>query len=103
MEKFVVTSLERGEFKQMLIEALNECSRNEHKKEENKTPVFLTQNQVLDLLGITLPTLLSWRKLGVIKAVKINRSVRYRREDIDSIFEKLPLIKYSRNLNGIGS
>ena len=100
--KYILTSLERDELKQIFIEALNESPNVEHKKGDDNTPALLTQSQVLELLGITLPTLLSWRKLGFINTIKINRSVRYKKGDIESIFEKLPLIKYSRNFKDVG-
>lgn len=99
--KCIFLSLEREEFKQMLIEALSECRNLQKEDYENEEYILLTQKEVLGILGIKLPTLLSWRRLGIVQAIKINRSVRYRKEDIDKLLKELPRIKYSRNLGGV--
>ncbi len=102
MNKYILTSLERDELKKMLIEALCECPKLITGKVDSEISVLLTQKEVLKILGISMPTLLSWRKLGIINAVKINRSIRYHKKDIDNLLKNISTVKYSRNLNEVG-
>ena len=48
------------------------------------------------MLGISLPTLHTWTKEGVIPGVRIGNTVRYRSEEIQAAMKDIRSIKYSR-------
>lgn len=43
---------------------------------------YLNQTEAMALLGIARPTIIRWTKRGLIEAIKIGRTVRYRRSDL---------------------
>jgi len=48
-------------------------------------PELLTKNETADLLSVGLKTLERWEKQGILVPVRISRSVRYRRADIEAL------------------
>lgn len=53
------------------------------KRKEQET--YYTKNQVCKLLSVTPPTLWSWDKKGVLKAIRVGGLLRYKKSDIDRI------------------
>lgn len=57
-------------------------------------PEYLTRKQTADKLHISLGTLDTYTKLGILSAVKIGHRVLYRTEDLNEAFtEKIGSIK----------
>ncbi len=48
-------------------------------------PELLTQQEVADLLRVTVSTVSRWSLDGTLRPVRIASTVRYRRDDIDAI------------------
>ena len=48
---------------------------------------FLTQNEAAEKLGITIQTLISWRKKGKIAFYKIGGAVKFKQSDINKFLE----------------
>jgi len=51
---------------------------------QETTDEYLTRQETAKLLGITLPTLNRYSKLGYLKKYKIGAVVRYRKSEVDS-------------------
>jgi predicted site-specific integrase-resolvase len=51
-------------------------------------PDLLTKAETAKLLSVGLKTLERWEKQGILVPVRISRSVRYRRDDIESLIQK---------------
>ena len=49
---------------------------------------FLTVKEVAELLKMSEATVRKWCREGVLPAVKLGKSYRIRRSDIDKLFEK---------------
>lgn len=49
---------------------------------QEKSKQILTRQQVCNLLGISLPTLHSYTKEGLVKAFRLGHKVRYKYEDV---------------------
>lgn len=43
---------------------------------------YLSQTEAMQLLGVTRPTIHRWTQQGLIKSMKISRTVRYLRSDL---------------------
>lgn len=53
-------------------------------KEETETPQdkLLTRNEVAQLLNISLPTLHTWPKQGVVKSYRVGSSIRFKQSEV---------------------
>ena len=55
---------------------------------EREKDELLSREQTADLLKISLPTLLDWRKKGIVKPYKLGNRVYYKRAEIMETLEK---------------
>lgn len=86
----------KSELKELIADAVKE--QFPQFLDQNKKPDtrLRTRKEVAELLSISLPTLHTWTKEGLIKAVRIGQSVRYRPEDVEKALEEIKSIKYNR-------
>lgn len=90
----ILHSTPKSELQSIIAEAVKEqLSTFFAKKPDTK---LKTRREVAKLLNVSLPTLHAWTKEGVINAVRIGQSVRYRPEDIEEALENIQSIKYNR-------
>jgi excisionase family DNA binding protein len=59
---------------------------------------LITREEAAELLRVTLPTLHNWTKAGRLPFYKIASRVRYKRADIEKLFESGDLRKFSRKI-----
>ena len=72
------------EFKKEILEGVEKLLAEFSKQFTPKEPeVWLSRKNVSELLGISLPTIHEWGKLGILKPYKIGTRVRYRQSDIE--------------------
>jgi predicted DNA-binding transcriptional regulator AlpA len=72
------------EFKKEILEGVEKLLSEFSKQFTPKEPeVWLNRKDVSELLGISLPTIHEWGKLGILKPYKIGTRVRYRQLDIE--------------------
>lgn len=92
-EKITLTSLSGTELKGLIIDCLKETFQSLDFLKPQKTTepkLILSRQETADMLNISLPTLHSNTQKGLIKAVRIRSSVRYR---LDDVLNSLTLIK----------
>jgi excisionase family DNA binding protein len=65
-------------------------------KSQQKDPELLTRMQVTQILGISLPTLDEYTKIGLIPAFRIGTRIRYKKEDVYNALNDLSKIKHQR-------
>ncbi|ACY46970.1 helix-turn-helix domain-containing protein [Rhodothermus marinus] len=58
-------------------------------KEQRLDPLLLTPREVCALLRIGRTTLWELRRRGLLRAVYVGRSPRFRREDVEQLVERL--------------
>jgi len=51
-------------------------------------PDLLTKTDTAKLLHVSIKTLERWEKDGLLHPIRISRSVRYRRDDIEALIER---------------
>lgn len=51
-------------------------------KENQKTPDYLTREQVAKYFNISLPTVHNWMKAGILKPYKIGNQTRFKQHEI---------------------
>jgi excisionase family DNA binding protein len=59
-------------------------------------PNYLTRDEVCSLLKISLPTLNSYTRKGIVKGVKVGSRVLYSEENIKSALQDATQLKYRR-------
>lgn len=93
----ILYSSSKDELKGLIAETLKEelsvFFNKENKLDDSR---LYTRKEVAKILSISLPTLNTWTKQGVIKASRIGNSVRYSAEDIEQALRTIQSIKYSR-------
>ncbi len=72
------------------VEKLNSLAKPQQQTE------LITREETSQLLGISLPTLNSWTKLGVLPSYRIATRVRYKRDEVLNAVLKVESIKYRR-------
>ena len=89
-----IAEIIRTELKSALRELIPEIAGLVAKETDNHTLKYLTRKQAALYLGISLPCLDNWARTGRLNKIKIYRSVRFGRQEIDAKLETLK--KYSR-------
>ena len=52
-------------------------------------PEFITSKDACKILGVTLPTIASWRKSGIIIAYRIGNKVRFKKSEIENSLKQI--------------
>lgn len=73
------------------IEKIVENVVSRLKPDVKETDSLLTTSETLEFLKITKPTLHRLRESGVISAIKLGGSIRYRKSDIDKLIKQTQL------------
>ena len=92
----ILHSTPKSELKNLIAETLKEQLSTFFEKYKEPDTRLKTRKEVAEMLNITLPTLHIWTKEGVIPAVRIGASIRYRMSDIENAIKNIRSIKYSR-------
>lgn len=61
---------------------------NAQEKAKNEDSILLTVEEAGDLLKVSRTALWRWEKKGILKPIKIGRSVRYRKSDLEELAAK---------------
>ena len=96
MPEIILTSTTKSELKGLIAETLKEELSMFFKKSNEPNNRMLTRKEVAKTLGISLVTLNSYTKEGIIPAVRIGSNVRYRSSEIESAMQDIRSIRYSR-------
>jgi hypothetical protein len=94
MEQMILHGISLEEFLQRLSKLIDDklCNMAVGSSE----PViseYLTRSEVSILLKVSMVTLHSWNKIGVLKSYKIGSRVLYKRTDIDDVITTGRIIK----------
>jgi excisionase family DNA binding protein len=57
---------------------------------------YLTRNEVVDLLKISLPTLHDYTKRGIVKGYRIGSRVLFKLDEIEQSIKSIEIIRYRR-------
>ncbi|MDZ7634794.1 MAG: helix-turn-helix domain-containing protein [Bacteroidales bacterium] len=62
-------------------------------KPEPKKPLYLTRHQAAEMLHITLPTLHSYTRMGIIQSHRIGGRILYLESSIEDAVKAIPALK----------
>ena len=94
-KEIVLTSQEN--LKGLIAETVAETLKEFFSKETKADNQLYSRIETANLLKVSLPTLNSWTKSGVISAYRIGNSVKYKSEDVNNALQKVQTIKYQRD------
>lgn len=89
MKEIIQIEIPVNEFKNIISELFREELKNLNRVEPS-VDKFLTRKQASDLLSISLPTLHSYTKLGLIPAKRIGTRVLYSETDLQNALQDIP-------------
>lgn len=86
MQEILLVSIPLDRFKSEISDAIKQELDKYHqtKPVEQNQQELLTRNEASLALGVSLPTLHSWTKTGIIKAYRIGSRIRYKKSDIET-------------------
>lgn len=94
-KKVILTQIEIDQLKALIQEAIrSEVSQFKRLEVESSSEEFLTKKEVTELLKISISTLNSWVKEGVIPASRIGTRVRFSKKQIISSMKIIQSYKY---------
>ena len=99
MEEIYLKGIKLDEFFERIIEALRQELDKSNKAPITSPPAqkYLSRQEVCELLKISLPTLHSYTKHGLIQSKKIGNRVLYPFESIEEALSKASIIKYKKH------
>mgnify|MGYP000948413612 CR=1 FL=1 len=96
MQNLILHTIPLSELKSFIQEAIqSELTQLYQHSEKGESERLYTRKEVADLLGISLPTLNTYTKEGIIDAYRLGTQVRYKYEDLEKALKKINVIKYS--------
>jgi DNA binding domain, excisionase family len=105
MEQLFLCPISKEEFYKEIGNIVDEKFRNLIGKTYNQNPTsedkYLTRQEACQILRISLPTLDSYTKKGIIKKYRIGRRVLFKKTEIDSLFEEVNSSKYKKKNSSI--
>jgi excisionase family DNA binding protein len=97
METAILYSIPATELKDMIAETVQEQLAVFFKDKEPDRRL-LTRKEACKKLGVSNPTIIKWTKTGVIPAIRIGSSIRYKACDVDEALANLSILKYQKNI-----
>ena len=96
-EEIVLVSIPKDELQTLIIDSVNACLKFHLPKLEGKEelPELLTRQQVADYLSISLKTVDTLARDGILKKYSIAGSTRFKRKEVRAIPDKWE--PYQRN------
>ena len=99
MKKTLIIGIDSDDLLNKIADILDEkFASNTLVKEEQRKIKYLTRIEVSKLLKISLPTLHSWSKHGILKPHKLGNRVLFKEEEIESALTGISNIKHKRNI-----
>ena len=93
MQNVIFHSTSKEEFTNLISEAVKDQLEKHFSKEEDDSKM-LTRKEVAGILQISLPTLNTYTKEGIIQATRLGSMIRYRKSDVDNALKDIQHIKY---------
>jgi hypothetical protein len=99
MADISIIQLNRDELKALVQEAIkDELAIAKSSQLLNTQEQFLTREETADLLKISLPTLDSYTRKGLIHGYRLGTVIRYISEEVQSSLKEIQTNKYKRHL-----
>lgn len=97
MQNLILHTLPLNELRTLIQEVIqSELTQSKQPTEKTTSERLYTRKEVADLLSISLPTLHTWTKEGIITAYRIGSQVRYKHSDVNKALQEIGTLKYSR-------
>ena len=95
MESINLIGLSVDEFKDLISDIVRKEVQNIN-SEPQQEDEFLTREETAKILKISLPTLHSYSKKGILQSHRIGRCIRYKKSEIIEAVKEVKNLKYRR-------
>ena len=96
MDQIIFTSVRLDQLQNLFSEAI----RNELNKIQPPAPPdkekYITRKETAQILGVSLVTIHSWTKTGLINGYRIGTRIRFKESEIMESLNKVQTLKYRR-------
>ena len=89
MDQMVVTILKEEDILRLIKQAFSESLNDILKHQQEESQGLMSRKEAAGYLRITLPTLASYTKSGIIKGRRIGRRVLFIKSDLDSALKAI--------------
>lgn len=96
MKSNYVILLSEEDLNAKIKSVLNEIATQSPISEPPKNQELITRKETAKILGVSLPTLHNWSRLGLLKSYKIATRVRYNRDEVLGLFQTNQIAKFGR-------
>jgi len=97
MENIILTQISITELKNLISEVLKtELQQFSNSQPEKETTELITRIKAAKILNVSLVTLNSWTKKGIIKGYHVGTRVRYKKNEVFEALKQIDKIKYQR-------
>ena len=95
MERKIYTTISEEEITEIVNQKVEQAINKDADKLPNY-PEILSRKEVAELLGISLVTLWTWSKKGIIPSYVIGTRIRYKKAEVLKALNVVETIKYRR-------
>lgn len=96
MQNLILHTIPLNELTNLIQEAIKAELTQIRPTNKDKEQRLYTRKEVADLLSISLPTLHTYTKEGIITAYRLGSQVRYKHIDVEKALKEIDNLKYSR-------
>ena len=97
MQQIILQGINTDDLKNILREVLEEKIKpDSNPKEPSKKLAYLNRFEVKEILKISLSTLNSWSKEGIVQSYRIGNRVLYKADEIEKAIQTVKNLKYRR-------
>lgn len=96
MNTVLISSYTLDELKTVISESVQAELSKFNTQEPALQPEFITRNEAINILGVSLPTLNNWTKSGLIQGYRIGSRVRYNKAELFSSLHEIQSSKFQK-------
>lgn len=96
MEGFILHTTPKSELRDLIADVVKEQIHTFFEKKNTPDTALISRRETARRLNISLPTLHSYTKEGIIPSVRLGSTVKYRVCDILDVSNNIAEIKHSR-------
>lgn len=95
MEQIKIITIEVSEIEKIVFDSIRKAFKFLPINQEKESHEMLSRIDTAKKLNVSLPTLNSWTKEGIIAGYRIGHRVYYKLEDINNALVKIKTLKYN--------
>lgn len=96
MENIILSGLTATDFFSRIEEIIDNKINSKAETKPSRQGPYFTRKQTASFLTISLPTLNTWTKEGILQSYRIGNRVLYKQEEVENSLHKTYTIKHKK-------